>query len=193
MTNVRLCLFVCRCGETQRELAFPLIRMSRRPQSARAPVEPDEELSFEQLFERRNQQQRQKAFAASNRDDSEQDDSEADEQPAPTSVKQPKKKNKDKPIEMSSKRPVPRLKSVFPQASKAFQPRDPRFDPMCGELDRRHFRASYGFIDELRQNEIGALRKELQKVKSDDKRVELQTVLGQYVRTFMTTETVRLI
>jgi ribosomal RNA-processing protein 36 len=87
------------------------------------------------------------------------------------------------PIELSSKKPVPRLKSALPTPSlRATQPRDPRFDAMCGELNQKHFRASYGFIDELKQNEVERLRADLRKQKTPERREELQTVIARYVR-----------
>lgn len=68
-----------------------------------------------------------------------------------------KRANKNRPREMSSKRPIKINKHI--NAVKKHIPRDPRFDPLCGAFDKKSFKANYSFLKDLRQKE----RKELQK------------------------------
>ena len=88
-----------------------------------------------------------------------------------------------RPMEMSSKRPVPRLKPhiedkrpvslVFPNVHPSFLPltqspqvpRDPRFLPIAGEYDPDRYRAQYGFLAELHEEELKTLRENLKRAR----------------------------
>ncbi|XP_033337249.2 ribosomal RNA processing protein 36 homolog [Megalopta genalis] len=70
------------------------------------------------------------------------------------------RRNKDMPQEMSSKKPVPRLR-VIARVKKNI-PRDPRFDSLCGTYDSKFFKTCYGFINDVKQNDIKELKKELE-------------------------------
>lgn len=70
-----------------------------------------------------------------------------------------KRENKNRPREMSSKKPVFTFKKVVPV--KKVTSRDPRFDSLCGTFDDKAFKRSYAFLSELKQNDLKALKKEL--------------------------------
>ncbi|XP_032663284.1 ribosomal RNA processing protein 36 homolog [Odontomachus brunneus] len=70
-----------------------------------------------------------------------------------------KRKNKNRPREMSAKIPVPKLREVV--KIKKVLNRDPRFDSLCGTFDEKVFKRSYGFLSELRENDLNALKKKL--------------------------------
>ncbi|XP_050455800.1 ribosomal RNA processing protein 36 homolog [Cataglyphis hispanica] len=70
-----------------------------------------------------------------------------------------KRENKNRPREMSAKKPVSRfIESV---SVKKIIARDPRFDSLCGTFDEKAFKHSYAFINELRENDLETLRNEL--------------------------------
>lgn len=70
-----------------------------------------------------------------------------------------KRENKNRPREMSAKRPVSRFREVV-QAKKNI-PRDPRFDSLCGTFDEKVFKKTYGFLSEMKKNDLSALKKQL--------------------------------
>lgn len=73
-----------------------------------------------------------------------------------------KRANKNRPMEMSSKKPVGRFREVI-QAPKR-EIRDPRFESLCGKFDESRFKKSYRFIyDEELPAERQRLKKELAK------------------------------
>ncbi|KAK9905044.1 hypothetical protein WJX75_008538 [Coccomyxa subellipsoidea] len=87
-----------------------------------------------------------------------------------------KRDNKNRPMEMSSKRPVPRLREVVQAAKK--ERRDPRFDSLSGALQQDRFRKQYAFLyDEQLPAEKEELKSTLQKTKGADKKLELQAQL----------------
>lgn len=70
-----------------------------------------------------------------------------------------KRENKNRPREMSAKKTVSMLKQVI--HVKKNIPRDPRFDTLCGTFDEKLFKKSYGFLHDLRKNDLEALKEEL--------------------------------
>lgn len=72
-----------------------------------------------------------------------------------------KRENKNRPREMSAKKPVPRYKELT-QVKKVVS-RDPRFDSLCGTFNEKAFKHSYAFINKLRENDLKTLQKELKK------------------------------
>lgn len=70
-----------------------------------------------------------------------------------------KRENKNRPREMSAKKPASILREVT--KIKKVTARDPRFDSLCGTFDEKAFKRSYGFISKLRENDVNSLRKEL--------------------------------
>lgn len=73
-----------------------------------------------------------------------------------------KRENKNRPREMSSKKPVFDLKFNHKVISdRKVKSRDPRFDSLCGTFDKKAFKKSYRFLTKLRKNDLKALKKEL--------------------------------
>lgn len=70
-----------------------------------------------------------------------------------------KRANKNRPREMSSKRPV-KIENHLISVKKQAPPRDPRFDPLCGAYDKKSFKANYNFLKDLRKKERQELQKE---------------------------------
>lgn len=79
-----------------------------------------------------------------------------------------KRKNKNRPMEMSSKKPVGRFREVIQVPKKVA--RDPRFESLSGELDTDGFRKRYNFLFE---SKLPAEKEELRKLmkKSKDPKV----------------------
>ncbi|XWS61829.1 hypothetical protein CRYUN_Cryun07bG0158800 [Craigia yunnanensis] len=76
----------------------------------------------------------------------------------PHSEKKHRRANKNRPMELSSKKPVRSFRQVI-QAPKKVA-RDPRFESLCGNLDVEGFRKRYNFLFE---NNLPAEREEVQK------------------------------
>ncbi|KAL8498349.1 hypothetical protein ACS0TY_021609 [Phlomoides rotata] len=76
----------------------------------------------------------------------------------PNSEKKGGRANKNRPMEMSSKKPVSRFREVIQVPKKMV--RDPRFESLCGELDVDGFKKRYNFIYE---NTLPAEKAELKK------------------------------
>ncbi|XP_059096042.1 uncharacterized protein LOC131890662 [Tigriopus californicus] len=76
-----------------------------------------------------------------------------------------KRENKNRPREISSKKPVKRFRDVVGLTAKMnekeHQKRDPRFDSLCGEYDSKLFKESYKFVDDIKVRERRQLEKQL--------------------------------
>lgn len=120
--------------------------------------------------------------------------SQAEEEPTPkdnTVIKgtkgerAPKKRDamkrdaKNKPMEMSSKRAVGRLREVVELPAQ--KRRDPRFDQMSGKLNQDLFEKSYGFLDKYKQDEEQLLKAQMLKEKDPEEKQRLQNVLMRMV------------
>lgn len=94
-----------------------------------------------------------------------------------------KRANKNRPREISSKRPLKlgnnnnNSAAVAVTVKKQEVPRDPRFDPLCGEFDKATFTKNYNFINDLRKREKNQLEKELNTAKEIDKKKNLKHVI----------------
>ncbi|XP_059645635.1 rRNA biogenesis protein rrp36 isoform X2 [Cornus florida] len=86
----------------------------------------------------------------------------------PNSEKKAGRANKNRPMEVSSKKPMSRFREVIQAPKKVV--RDPRFESLCGELDVEGFKKRYNFLYE---NNLPAEREELRKLmkKSNDPEV----------------------
>jgi ribosomal RNA-processing protein 36 len=97
----------------------------------------------------------------------------------PAQSKTKAKRSRYAPIEMSSKRPVRRYREVIPVQKRAF--RDPRFDPVvagtASTMAKSLARKNYGFLDEYRASEMKDLKSQIKKVKSQQRKEELQREL----------------
>jgi ribosomal RNA-processing protein 36 len=82
------------------------------------------------------------------------------------------RKNKHRPLEVTSKKPVSRHREVVkPMRSKS---RDPRFDHQSGTYNDVNFAKSYEFLGDYRKGEIDDLTKQMKKVKDFTKKKKLQ-------------------
>ncbi|XP_053984362.1 ribosomal RNA processing protein 36 homolog [Hylaeus volcanicus] len=70
-----------------------------------------------------------------------------------------KRENKNRPREMSAKKPVSRFREIV-QIKKNI-PRDPRFDGLCGTFDQKEFKKAYGFLTDVKKNDLQKLKKQL--------------------------------
>jgi len=78
--------------------------------------------------------------------------------------------NKNRPREMSSKKPVSVFRDVFQLKKQHY--RDPRFDDLSGTFKKDEFEVNYSFIDDIKEREKQELEKELLTVGNDVKRQE---------------------
>lgn len=78
-----------------------------------------------------------------------------------------KKRTKSMPVEMSSKNPVSRDRDFMKVEKKKF--RDPRFDNLSGKFEDHWFQKSYGFIDEIKGQEVQFLKQQVQSEEVDDR------------------------
>lgn len=85
-----------------------------------------------------------------------------------------KRENKNRPREMSSKKPVPMVPAVPKKKSEI---RDPRFDPLCGTFDQKEFSENYGFLSKLRMHDIKAIKAELKSTTDPEKEQRLRRLL----------------
>lgn len=84
-----------------------------------------------------------------------------------------KRANKNRPRELSSKRPEP----VIVKKNNKVQVRDPRFDSLCGEFDDRKFRKAYSFLDKIRKKEKLQLIRQLKTEENPEERKRIKIVL----------------
>lgn len=85
-----------------------------------------------------------------------------------------KRANKNRPREMSSKRPMPVACVV---QAKQVETRDPRFDPLCGSFEEKTFKSNYKFIDKIKENEREALVKELEETEDVERRRQIKYLI----------------
>lgn len=75
--------------------------------------------------------------------------------------------NKNRPMEISSKKPVSRFRVVVQDPKRVS--RDPRFESLCGTLDTDRFKQRYSFLYESQlPSEREELKKQLKKSKDPD-------------------------
>ncbi|XP_035449810.2 ribosomal RNA processing protein 36 homolog [Spodoptera frugiperda] len=86
-----------------------------------------------------------------------------------------KRENKNRPREMSSKKPV-RMLQAIPTVKKK-EIRDPRFDPLCGEFDKKQFAEDYNFLSDIRIKDIKAIRAELKETTDPERQLKLRRLL----------------
>ncbi|KAL0819860.1 hypothetical protein ABMA28_007883 [Loxostege sticticalis] len=86
-----------------------------------------------------------------------------------------KRENKNRPREVSSKKPVPFL--LDPPVVKKKEVRDPRFDPLCGEFDKKSFSENYNFLSDIRMKDIKAIRAELKETTDPEREKQLRRLL----------------
>ncbi|XP_018606361.2 ribosomal RNA processing protein 36 homolog [Scleropages formosus] len=94
-------------------------------------------------------------------------------------AKKKKRLNKNRPMEISSKKPAPFLRQVVPVKKKLL--RDPRFDNLSGEFKPEIFEKTYSFLNDVKQKEKMEVQKMLKKVKEPNKKEQLQLLLRRMV------------
>ncbi|KAG0090479.1 rRNA biogenesis protein rrp36 [Podila epicladia] len=90
-----------------------------------------------------------------------------------------RRNDKNKPMEIGSKKPVGRFRQVVEVAST--RRRDPRFDSLSGKLDTDLFEKSYGFLKDYQADEMKKLRELIKKERDEDMKEKLQTQLSRMV------------
>ncbi|KAF9384864.1 rRNA biogenesis protein rrp36 [Podila verticillata] len=90
-----------------------------------------------------------------------------------------RRNDKNKPMEIGSKKPVGRFRQVVEVASA--KRRDPRFDSLSGKLDTDLFEKSYGFLKDYQADEMKKLRELIKKERDMDMKEKLQTQLSRMV------------
>ncbi|KAF9387664.1 rRNA biogenesis protein rrp36 [Podila verticillata] len=90
-----------------------------------------------------------------------------------------RRNDKNKPMEIGSKKPVGRFRQVVEVASA--KRRDPRFDSLSGKLDTDLFEKSYGFLKDYQADEMKKLRELIKKERDVDMKEKLQTQLSRMV------------
>ncbi|XP_016459513.1 uncharacterized protein LOC107783063 [Nicotiana tabacum] len=85
--------------------------------------------------------------------------------------------NKNRPVEMSSKKPVSRFREIIQVPKKVT--RDPRFESLCGQLDEDGFKKRYNFLyeDDL-PAEKEDLKKQMRKSNDPEEISELKNRIG---------------
>ncbi|XP_078391086.1 ribosomal RNA processing protein 36 homolog [Cetorhinus maximus] len=86
-----------------------------------------------------------------------------------------KQPNKNRPIEMSTKKRVPYLRKVVPVKKRLV--RDPRFDDLSGEYKPDIYDSTYSFLNDARDKEKQVIKKKLKKAKNQNLREKLESLL----------------
>ncbi|XP_073129904.1 uncharacterized protein [Henckelia pumila] len=84
--------------------------------------------------------------------------------------------NKNRPMEISSKKPVGRFREVVQVPKRVVC--DPRFESLCGNLDVEGFKKRYNFLYE---NELPAEKEKLKKQMKKAKNPEVKTELKDHI------------
>jgi len=79
------------------------------------------------------------------------------------------------PIEMSSKHPIPLNKPKRTHIGP--RPRDPRFDPRCGEFKSSKFRENYDFVFSLKEEELTTLRQSLRETNDPEEKEKIKFLI----------------
>ncbi|KAL4237417.1 rRNA biogenesis protein rrp36 [Mactra antiquata] len=88
-----------------------------------------------------------------------------------------KRENKNRPMEISSKRRVPILRQTG--VTKEMVRRDPRFDDLSGEYREEHFLKDYSFINDIKDKERELIQAKMRKTKDENKRHEMGRLLSK--------------
>ena len=97
------------------------------------------------------------------------------------------REHKHRPVEASSKKPVPVFREVIQGGRRHV--RDPRFDSLSGSYTEAAFKKRYSFLyDEALPAERKELKQTLSKAKSSKKQEELKAELGRITQQLKTEE-----
>ncbi|XP_070684029.1 ribosomal RNA processing protein 36 homolog [Pempheris klunzingeri] len=92
-----------------------------------------------------------------------------------TETRKKRRLNKNRPMEVSAKKPPPFLRQVVAVRKPTL--RDPRFDDLSGEYKPEIFEKTYKFISDIKRTEKEVVQKQLKKTKSNKKKEKLQFLL----------------
>ncbi|CAG0881638.1 unnamed protein product [Cyprideis torosa] len=87
----------------------------------------------------------------------------------------PKRANKNRPREVSARRP-PGSREVVAVSSKA-KHRDPRFDPLCGDYKPELWKKSYSFIEDMRKEELETVKNQMKDETDEEKRERMKDLV----------------
>lgn len=91
-----------------------------------------------------------------------------------------KRENKNRPREVSSKKPVSRFREVIPANKRQReQSRDPRFDEKAGSFNEDLFKKSYSFLEEMRSEEKQLVEREARRTRNPERKTQLHHLLQQ--------------
>ncbi|XP_055695626.1 ribosomal RNA processing protein 36 homolog [Lutzomyia longipalpis] len=85
-----------------------------------------------------------------------------------------KRENKNRPREMSFRKPIVERQR---KKSEIIRPRDPRFDAKCGEFSRSEFKKRFSFVDEMRMKEIAELKESLKKTEDPEEKKKIKGLI----------------
>lgn len=88
-----------------------------------------------------------------------------------------KRENKNRPMEISSKKTVSRFREVVPVKKKLS--RDPRFDDLSGEFKEDLFKKAYSFLDDVKEREKEKIQKKMVKEKDPEKQQKLKLLYNR--------------
>ncbi|CAD7695544.1 unnamed protein product [Ostreobium quekettii] len=92
-----------------------------------------------------------------------------------------KRGTKNQPMEMSSKRPVPRLRVA--EGGPGKRSCDPRFETLCGEFSMDRFRKQYNFLyDEWMPQESQQIKKKIKKCRNTERKNALKANYAQLLQ-----------
>ncbi|GMS80171.1 hypothetical protein PENTCL1PPCAC_2346, partial [Pristionchus entomophagus] len=93
-----------------------------------------------------------------------------------------KRDNSKRPREISSKKGVSRFRLIYKNEKKTKSRLDPRFDDRCGAFNEVIYDTNYGFLDELRTEEVKKMKKEVQKAKKEGDGEKMATLREEIIR-----------
>ncbi|KAK0416764.1 hypothetical protein QR680_012670 [Steinernema hermaphroditum] len=82
-----------------------------------------------------------------------------------------KRENRNRPREVSCKKPVSVYRNVYGENTRISKKKkgfDPRFDGRCGEFDAMEHDEDYNFLNDIRKKEKETLKKEYKKIRMAD-------------------------
>ncbi|KAH8267292.1 hypothetical protein KR018_004748, partial [Drosophila ironensis] len=93
-----------------------------------------------------------------------------------------KRLNKNRPREMSSRRQVPFLGAEQRTEKKiTTSTRDPRFDEKSGTYNIETFKKNYQFVSQIRQREVGQLKKQLDEVEDPEEKHKIKDTMQRLI------------
>ncbi|GBP12824.1 Ribosomal RNA processing protein 36 homolog [Eumeta japonica] len=87
-----------------------------------------------------------------------------------------KRENKNRPREVSSKKPVSMIRDVG-TVSKKTEFRDPRFDPLCGTFDKKEFQENYSFLSDQKKKDLKKVMKEMKETDDPERKLQCRRLI----------------